>query len=261
MKGWLDQQAWFHAALRWLGIRRLANAMLARWPQKKSGQHGTVWRVRNLEGLFLYHEIVEAEAYGQPLADVSNLQTVLDVGCNEGYFLGYLKHRGWGDLQGLAVDANGAVLPAVQRLLEENQLNGIEAVQGLVGQATEEAEASFYVYPSHLGSSRFAVEEPGRVSKGAWQEVRVSVLALGQLWAERFGDVPIDLLKIDIEGSELDLLETEPELIRRARLVLMEVHTWLVDPAEVERQMQGLGFAGQCHHQEANTQIWSFRPS
>lgn len=35
---------------------------------------------------------------------------------------------------------------------------------------------------------------------------------------------PIDILKIDIEGSEHDLVESYPTLFERARLVAMEVH-------------------------------------
>lgn len=36
---------------------------------------------------------------------------------------------------------------------------------------------------------------------------------------------PIDILKVDIEGSEYDLVDAYPTLIRQANLVVMEIHT------------------------------------
>jgi FkbM family methyltransferase len=54
-------------------------------------------------------------------------------------------------------------------------------------------------------------------------------------------DGPIDILKIDIEGSEHDLLDSYPTLFERARLVVMEVHD-IGRP--IDRLLQAMEAAG-----------------
>jgi FkbM family methyltransferase len=52
---------------------------------------------------------------------------------------------------------------------------------------------------------------------------------------------PIDILKIDIEGSEYDLVTSYPELFARARLVLMELHDVGRPPEDVLRPLHEAG--------------------
>ena len=52
---------------------------------------------------------------------------------------------------------------------------------------------------------------------------------------------PIDILKIDIEGSEHDLIDSYPTLFERARLVAMEVHDV---GRPIDRLLQALETAG-----------------
>src|SRR5450432_1267783 len=53
---------------------------------------------------------------------------------------------------------------------------------------------------------------------------------------------PIDILKVDIEGSEYDLVDAYPTLIRQANLVVMEIHT--VAGRSFDDVLQALGSAG-----------------
>jgi FkbM family methyltransferase len=54
-------------------------------------------------------------------------------------------------------------------------------------------------------------------------------------------DQPIDILKVDIEGSEHDLIDNYPTLFERARLVAMEVHDV---GRPIDRLLEGLEAAG-----------------
>ena len=54
-------------------------------------------------------------------------------------------------------------------------------------------------------------------------------------------DGPIDILKVDIEGSEHDLIDSYPTLFERARLVVMEVHDV---GRPIDRVLQALEAAG-----------------
>ena len=59
---------------------------------------------------------------------------------------------------------------------------------------------------------------------------------------ELVGSRPIDLLKVDIEGSEYELIVNYPDLLRRVQHLMIEIHT-----APDERQnelMMSLGRLG-----------------
>ena len=52
----------------------------------------------------------------------------------------------------------------------------------------------------------------------------------------------IDLLKIDIEGSEASFVEKEANFLRSVGMLVVEMHHWLVDAHCLERTLEGLGF-------------------
>lgn len=52
----------------------------------------------------------------------------------------------------------------------------------------------------------------------------------------------IDILKLDIEGSELDVLESLGDLLFRVRIVVGELHETLVDEGQFYRFAEGNGF-------------------
>jgi FkbM family methyltransferase len=78
------------------------------------------------------------------------------------------------------------------------------------------------------GRLSFGVEDSGRyggVGVETGVTIEVSGAGVNDILAEVLGTVPaIDVLKIDTEGSELDLLAAlEPELLRRVRTAYLEV--------------------------------------
>jgi hypothetical protein len=62
----------------------------------------------------------------------------------------------------------------------------------------------------------------------------VPCVNLEENWQLYFGNTPCDLLKIDIEGSEMDFFRNEPLFLKRARAILIEWHKWRVTFAEIE---------------------------
>jgi hypothetical protein len=66
------------------------------------------------------------------------------------------------------------------------------------------------------------------------------------VWHERFGDSPVDLLKIDIEGNELDLVVYESTFLRqRVRRIAVEWHKWCVSLEQLDAHLTSIGFE-QC---------------
>ena len=78
------------------------------------------------------------------------------------------------------------------------------------------------------GPLTFGVEDSGRYGGSGWTlgvTIEVSGAGINEIMGEVLEGVPaIDVLKIDTEGSELDLLGAlEPELLRRVRTAYLEV--------------------------------------
>jgi FkbM family methyltransferase len=260
---WVDRQSWFHAVVRGLRLR----ALVARWlkfrPVVRSYSSGTRVEVADLESFYLSDEIFRRETYGPALAHAGDVRTVLDLGCNVGFFCCYLRHHfGRADFAGVGIDANPAVLARARRNLDLNGLTNIRLHHGLVGGDAANATQGFHLYPSHLGSSQFLETEKGRVAKGEWTRIDVPVLQASAIWRAEQGDTPIDLLKIDIEGSEGKLLRADPALFELARNIVLEWHRWLVPEEEIFPRLRALGFSrSEKLDAGENTELWFFSRS
>jgi hypothetical protein len=72
-------------------------------------------------------------------------------------------------------------------------------------------------------------------------------------WRSRFGDKPVDLVKIDIEGNELDLIRNEGDFIReKVRGVILEWHKWHVSLSELDAALGELGLRTRGVYRETD---------
>lgn len=61
---------------------------------------------------------------------------------------------------------------------------------------------------------------------------------------KRYGSTLVDLLKIDIEGSEFDLLRGEINFIKKSvKVIVCEWHNWHVSLQEIEQFLTPHGFS------------------
>lgn len=257
---WIDRQAWVHVLVRTLRLRALASWFLRLRPLSRSYPSGTIVEVADLESIFLRDEIFQRETYRAALAQVGKVKTVVDLGCNVGFFCCYLRHYFQRtDFRGFGIDANAAVLKRAERHLQVNGLNGIKLFHGLVGSTTDAPVHDFYVYASHLGSSQFVEIETGREAKGSWTKREVPVLTPSKLWREKYGNEMIDLLKIDIEGSEGKLVQADPALFLQTKSIVLEWHKWLVREEELFQKLRDLGFTRQERlDATSSAELWFF---
>ncbi len=113
---------------------------------------------------------------------------------------------------------------------------------GMVGAEGGAATGEFFLHPDDAGSSRFPESPADRVTHDRWQSIESPALSLAAEWKRKFGDIPCDLLKIDIEGSEELFLKGEAAFVAKARLLIIEIHWWLIDKEAVEESLQALSF-------------------
>ena len=81
-------------------------------------------------------------------------------------------------------------------------------------------------------------------AKGAQQEIKVPTVDLNKAWRDHAGDRPVDVLKVDVEGFEVKVLDTIPELLLRTNTVVLEWHKWITprDPVDDVLGRAGLRF-------------------
>lgn len=235
---YLDGLPAFHLLVRWLRLRQLIRLALKIRPIHRTlAGSGVRYRCRDLETLGSAHRIFVGQGYGRVI-DPKTTRTFADLGCNVGLFAALLAHEtGRRDLKGLMVDANPAMIEETGWILRANSLDQVVPLCGLVGDKNQASTGEFYLLPSHLGSSQFPVYDPRKPPKGEWTRVEVPAIDLEAAWQKHFGPERCDLLKINIEGSEEELLRRETVFLRRVNRIVVQWHKWLVSREAIEKAL------------------------
>jgi len=164
---------------------------------------------------------------------LSSRSVVLDLGANHGRFAHEIIRRF--DCNVHAVEANPELLQSIaphQRLTRLN--SAVAAKSGTI--------------PFHISGR--SDEASTIITSGAADAVRtveIQSVTLSEL-IERFADPMVDLLKLDIEGAEIEVFEaTSDALLQRCVQVTVEFHDFcgLISPEAADRtakRFQRLGF-------------------
>lgn len=235
-----------HKAIRVLQLQKVARAALKIAPLQRRAKSAKVrYRIGYLEGVLMADEIFNREIY-RPAFEGKPVRTFIDVGCNTGFFVCYAVTRADGaSLTGLAVDANQEMLSELQWHLDRNGIDGVRSLYGAAGFPADQDEVTFYVNPSNVASSAQPNLDPATPSKGDSHAITVPAVHLYDEWKKHAGDARIDLLKVDIEGSEADFLANEPKLLAVTDRVVLEWHKWVNPLSTIEKLMSEAGFSLQ----------------
>lgn len=144
---------------------------------------------------------------------INRESVVLDLGANRGEFSrGMVSRYG---CQPRMVEANPA-------LYEDLRVNGAPVIHCAAAGAS--GEIAFNISDNDEGSSLLALPESSELGCTHARTVTVEALPLAAIMA-RHGISRIDLLKIDIEGAEVALLETCPdEILQHIDQITVEFH-------------------------------------
>ena len=130
---WLDQLPLTHFAINQLGMRRVINFALSRFPIVRTlPQSGVRYRCSYLDSLALADELFGRKVYHPSISP--QLETFADLGCNVGYFTCLLADVNPGrQIKGLMIDANPQVVKEAAWHAQANQLREVYALHGIVG--------------------------------------------------------------------------------------------------------------------------------
>jgi FkbM family methyltransferase len=225
-------------------LHLLANWWLRSFPVVKVlPVSGIRYRARRVESLGLSVEMFDrGELYSMSDLPV-NIRTFADLGCNVGYFTCWLCDRlNTRRVKGLMVDANAEAVQDAEWHVRVNRLSDVFVLHGLVGVKSQTGHAAFFLHTANVCSTAVPTDEALNKSN-TWRRVQVPCVNLEENWLSRFGDTACDLLKVDIEGSEMDFFRQESRFLLRTRAILLEWHKWRVTLPEIETCLSEQGFA------------------
>ncbi|MFJ4524584.1 FkbM family methyltransferase [Streptomyces sp. NPDC088810] len=168
------------------------------------------------EARFIYQEIFKDNNYEQP--GLPDAPFTIDVGANIGLFSLYMKQK-YPAARIIAFEPAPENYQALRQNLELHQAGDVTVYPYAVG--SEAREATFTYYPAMPGNSTLHPEEKvlqkrlmgERLGEQAATDlfqastITVTVDRLSRFLAEHHPDVTtIDLLKVDVEGAELEVL-------------------------------------------------------
>ena len=241
---WLTHFKILRTVVRELRLLSLANAWLRCFPVvKRLPGTGIRYRARRVESLALSVEMFDKGYLYSTVGLPSPINTFADLGCNVGYFTCWLgEHVKNRQIKGLMVDANSEAVEDAQWHVKANQLANVHAMHGLVGVASKTGSSDFFLHNTSNVCSTTTLAKEELEKGGNWTRVQIPCINLEEKWKTLVGDVPCDLLKVDIEGSEMDFFRNEPQFVDRTKAILIEWHKYRVTYSEVETLLNSRGF-------------------
>ena len=152
--------------------------------------------------------------------------TIVDCGANTGLSILYFKHL-YPQARIIAFEAD----PKLFRILEENiRGNGFTDVE-LINKAVWNKETTLTFLPDGADAGRVAdAAGPTPAHPGNGGAVQVPAIRLRDYLTDR----TVDLLKMDIEGAEVEVLNDCPDVLKNVKAVCLEFHSYV-------NKTQGLG--------------------
>jgi FkbM family methyltransferase len=171
-----------------------------------------------LKNIFIDNEYALPDGFGFPENPV-----IIDVGANVGSFALYAST--WSNNCKIhCFEPNPQVLP----LLEKN-IKPVDAVVHPVALSSKDEVLQLWQHPDSTGGAS--------VTKSSDRGNLVEVSAFNALpYLSNIGVEKIDVLKIDTEGSEIDILRSLEEILPKVRLIMLEYHSE-EDRVEIESML------------------------
>ena len=222
-------------------VRQGVTAVLETFPiHMRSGR--TRIPIRCWSDLLAYAEIFRAGVY-DPFFLECRPKAVCDVGCQSGMATLRLSVLGRAPERALLIDANPRAIRRCQSNLLELGLERYFVVHGAVGTSRDdrggaELSTEFVLRPNELEcglANSMPIDKQSTV-------LQVPVINLEETWLATMGDVPCDLLKLDVEGAEREILLQEEPFFRRVQRCLIEWHIPFASAAFVQQRLADMGF-------------------
>ncbi|OXM39688.1 FkbM family methyltransferase, partial [Amycolatopsis thailandensis] len=166
---------------------------------------------------------------------------ILDVGANVGLFSIYAKRRK-PNAKVIAFEPVPASVAALRRNVELHDLSGLTVHQLALGEVNRK-DVAFTYYPGMPGNSTRHPETKSEHFAAQAVEVAVEVATLSSVLAGYSELDRIDLVKVDVEGSELEVLAgLSEEDWAKIRSWVIEISDAKGELAELRKELESRGY-------------------
>lgn len=150
-------------------------------------------------------------------------KTVLDLGANEGYYTLKIRQNN-PKCRIVSVEPNPLAFEVLRKNVESNRLKNVILVNKAV--TTRIGMMPFEIVPevSAIGAKDIRGQKRIWLKDERIKRITVDGITLSQLCKEH-GIGIIDILKMDVEGQEMEILGSSRGLLKNIRKVVMEFHS------------------------------------
>jgi len=193
--------------------------------------------------VLLFGSIPEVEVQRQLIQSARQGMTVLDIGANIGYYTTILANAVGKGGRVFAFEPNPTCYAELCRNLELNKLRNVSSWQIALG---EKDEAGLLQLPGLGRESHSSLQ--GNATFQSTGTVAVAIRSLDGFLADQNCSA-VNLVKCDVEGAELQVLQGAKETLRRFRpVILMELDPRLLSsfgtkPEQILELLAGLGYS------------------
>lgn len=198
----------------------------------------------------LFTEIFVNQIYQPAFSSLKGIKYIVDLGANRGLFMLYacheLRNNGNEDFSILCIEPVQENLAWLAKAVSRNHLDEkVYTVRGAVHEKRSGTIDLFYYPGSHVTGS--VNEKKNRRNQ------QVPIIDLFGFLEEK----EIDILKIDIEGSEEAFLRGNAEILPLTNVLIIEFHLDRIDYASCRKriEMAGLNFIQECSRQPDRTVV------
>jgi len=174
----------------------------------------------------VYHEIFkENNHFLVPAFCESNLEVIFDIGANQGFYTLKLKEK-CPACRVIAVEPNPAEYAVLCENIRKNNIAGVVPVNVAVAAAAGTLRLEVIPEIGAISGQQVRIPERPWIKDEFVQIVDVPAVPLDSL-LQQYDAGAVDILKMDVEGLELDILRACTMLPRIARIVV-EYHSTLI---------------------------------
>ena len=209
----------------------------------KEGKFGGYrYSVASLEAWLVEKEIFKSGIY-DGVFDLAGVKTFVDLGCNRGFFSVWLAEKSGLKPKGILVEANPALIPQINLLLEQNGFFEMTIFNGAAGAGMDGGVVEILVPPTDVGAGLKKATEKS-LAGDKCKVVSVPALKVGDAWRTKFlhGE-RCGILKVDIEGAEEAFFEDEQDFLKIVDRLVVEVHESMVSIKRVKAILSQNGFS------------------
>ncbi len=186
------------------------------------------YRIQMTDYLSVAYQLLEIMEEERLLFKSTNDQPrIFDCGANVGIVSLYMKSK-FPNARIVAFEPDPKVFSCLKQNIENNKIQGVELVEAAVW--TNDQGIEFGAEGADGGSVYFE----GKKS-------RVKSVRLADLLAK---EKTVDLLKIDIEGAEIDVIPDCEAQLKKVKNIYLEYHSWAGNVQHLDHLLQILTKAG-----------------